>query len=143
MAVGAVRFPELGKLRQQGVLALDKTAIRLRVNAQRTQGQDDLGAAFRVLIAVGDIPAGVRQLAGKISKRCVDLGLQPVPIGGQCLHRHSGDVHIRFSGDQAEAAVRLLSNGNGIYHVLSGIPCIVRDLRILGIQSQQRPYPAI
>ena len=81
MAVGAVRFPELGKLRQQGVLALDKTAIRLRVNAQRTQGQDDLGGAFRVFIAVGDIPAGVRQLAGKIGKCCVDLGLHLVPIG--------------------------------------------------------------
>ena len=81
MAVGAVRFSELGKLRQQGVLALDKTAIRLRVNAQRTQGQDDLGGAFRVFIAVGDIPAGVRQLAGKIGKCCVDLALQLVPIG--------------------------------------------------------------
>ena len=75
MAVGAVRFPELGKLRQQGVLALDKTAIRLRVNAQRTQGQDDLGGAFRVFIAVGDIPAGVRQLAGKESAASISVSI--------------------------------------------------------------------
>ena len=143
VAVGAVRLTESGELGQQGMPVFHKAGIRIRINAQCAQSQNDLRRTLRVFIPVGDVPAGIRQLTGKVLQRRVDLGLQPVPVGSQRLYRHGCDVHIRFSGDQTEAAVRLLSDHDGADHILSGILGICRNLRILRIQGNQRPDPAV
>ena len=98
VAVGAVRLTESGKLGQQGMSVFHKAGIRIRINAQRAQSQNDLCRTLRILVPICDIPAGIRQLARQVRKRRVNLGSQLILIGCQCLYRHGGDVHIRFPG---------------------------------------------
>ena len=59
------------------------------------------------------------------------------------MQRHGGDVHITISLIQCKGAIAVLSVNNGFNHILPGIPSILWHLHAAGIQSDQRPNPAI